>query len=83
MYRSVVVQCNESGQLRLRRNEESGEGPIQVIHTALPLVTCVLYCQAVLTEVSLVAANIGYFSVLPLGTINSSSTLALVEPPLC
>ena len=55
----------------------------RVIHTALPLVTCVLYCQAVLTEVSLVAANIGYFSVLPLGTINSSSTLALVEPPRC
>ena len=29
MYRSVVVQRNESGKLRLRRNEESGEGPIQ------------------------------------------------------
>ena len=55
----------------------------RVINTALPLVTCVLHFYTVLTIVSLVAANIGYFSVLPLVTINASSTLALVESHLC
>jgi hypothetical protein len=51
----------------------------RVIHSAEPLVIRTLPAVRELTSVAYLAANIGYFAVLPMNIITSSETIALVR----
>ena len=54
----------------------------RVIHSAVPIVISIHQDFRAHDVVSYLAANIGYFAVLPMNIITSSETIALVTPLL-